>query len=320
MLKETLLNSLADLVASNANAERILCGFCANSFARDRLKLSAIAYRYISKLDQPKFRIAQLDGYKMWVNIAEYQGLFLYFFRQQLEPASTKLASLLLHPGDTCIDAGANLGSYTFLMASRVGDRGRVYAFEPQPKLYKTLLDSIDLNGFNKIIIPDSRALSDRSGQTLKIYLSEDIRNSGISSKIRYGDFLDENCFIETQTVALNDYWKEQQIEQCHLLKIDVEGAERDVLQGAIDLLKNQRIHYLLVEQAAHSEAHRILNSCGYRGWKINELNQTLTPEQNVERGSFGNHLFVSPARIKSFTNCCSQWLKTSTQIPLSTS
>ncbi|MDY7015069.1 MAG: FkbM family methyltransferase, partial [Cyanobacteriota bacterium] len=274
MMKETLLARLANLIDGNALLERLLCEFCANSFARDRLKFGAIAYRYISNLDRAEFRIARLDRYKMWVNIAEYQGLFLYFFRQQLEPASTQLACELLRPGNTCIDAGANLGSYTFLMARQVGDRGRVYAFEPQPELYKTLLKSIALNDFDKIVIADSRAISHCSGQILKIYLSEDIRNSGISSKQRYGDFLNENHFIETPTITLSDYWKEQNIDECHLLKIDVEGAERDVIQGAIDLLKARRIHYLIVEQAAHSEAHQLLKACGYCGWKIDETSR----------------------------------------------
>ena len=310
-MKATLLNPLINLIGSNALLERMLCALCANSFARNRLKFGAIAYRYISNLDHPEFRIAQLDRYKMWVNIAEYQGLFLHFFRQQLEPVSTQLASLLLHPGYTCIDAGANLGSYTFLMASQVGDRGRVYAFEPQPDLYKILLGSIALNHFDQIIIADPRALFHQSGQTLKIYLSEDIRNSGISSKIRYGDFLNENHFIKASTITLSDYWKEQKIHECHLLKIDVEGAEKDVIQGASNLFQSQRIHYLIVEQAAHSDAHKLLNSYGYCGWKIDENNRKLTPEKNVKTGDFGNYLFVSPSQIKSFKAQYSQWLQT---------
>jgi FkbM family methyltransferase len=310
-VKATLLNPLINLIGSNALLERMLCALCANSFARNQLKFGAIAYRYISNLDHPEFRIAQLGRYKMLVNIAEYQGLFLYFFRQQLEPVSTQLASLLLRPGHTCIDAGANLGSYTFLMASQVGDRGRVYAFEPQPDLYKIILDSIALNHFDQIITADPRALSHQSGQILKIYLSEDIRNSGISSKNCYGDFLNKDHFVQASTITLSDYWKEQKIDECHLLKLDVEGAGGDVIQGATDLFQNQRIHYLIVEQAAQSDAHKLLNSYGYCSWKIDETSKILTPEKDIKSSTFGNYLFVSPSQIESFKAQYSQWLQT---------
>lgn len=314
-LKQIILDRIVALVRGSPFLEQILCYCCAHPFPRNQLKLGAIAYHYLSSLDRPELRIARLNGYQMWVNIAEYQGLFLYFFREHQEPQSARLASELIQEGDICIDVGANMGSYTFLMASQVGDRGKVFAFEPQPNLYQMLVDSIQLNRFQDRAIADSRVLSSQSGEKLKFYLSQDARNSGMASTICQGNFLQENRFIEVETITLADYFQERAIDSCHLLKVDVECAELAVFKGMLSLFQEQRVDYLIVEQAASGESQKLLLSLGYTGWFIDESKNQhpLIDLDKVPQGCFGNYFFVSPRHLENFKSRYSHWIESCT-------
>jgi FkbM family methyltransferase len=299
--KQNILKSLAAKIVGKTVLEKILCYLCSHSLIRNNLKSGAIAFAYPSILDKPEARIADMGSYRFWVNIAEYSGVNFYFLREHHEPFTAWLVSELVNPGDICIDVGANIGSYTFLLASKVGSKGRVVAFEPQLDLYTMILDSINLNHFGKFVFADSRALYSDSGETLKFYISENINNSGTSSLINHGVFLNEDNFIQVQTITLSDYFKEVDLEKCNLLKVDVERAELDVIKGAIALLNQQRIDYILLEQLANSDAEKLLYSVGYPGWLVDEDRKVLVNLEVVIADYFGNYLFVSPSQAKEF-------------------
>jgi hypothetical protein len=94
------------------------------------------------------------------------------------------------------------------------------------------------------------------------------------------------------------------------LLKIDVERAELDVLQGMSDLLKAIRIDYLILEQLAGGESQQLLDSFNYKGWLIDETNRMLVEISQVEEGQFANYLFISPGIINDFTHRYASLLK----------
>jgi hypothetical protein len=73
-------------------------------------------------------RVAQLDGYRMCVDVADYLGVAPFFYAST---GTLWFVPDLLDAGAVCIDAGANSGHYAFRMASLVGEGGRVFAFEP---------------------------------------------------------------------------------------------------------------------------------------------------------------------------------------------
>ncbi|MGB0561493.1 MAG: FkbM family methyltransferase [Spirulinaceae cyanobacterium] len=291
-LKRRLVKGVARWIRGWPWAERRLVELCHLPWARRYFKVGAIAYAYLS-LEAPELRLARLQGYQLWVNLTEYQGIFLYFFGRDLEPFTSVIAARLVQPGQTCIDLGANIGSYTFLLARQVGQTGQVYAFEPQPNLYTILQRSVAANGWSDRIQLESLAVAAQSQQRLRLYTSGDTCNSGITSMVRYGEFLKSDRFIDVETIALDDYCHQQSIQDIHLLKIDIEGAELLALQGAANLFAQQRVQHLLIEQAAASPAQKLLLDWGYQGWFIDEATQQLRSLDSLEPGHFGNYLFV---------------------------
>jgi FkbM family methyltransferase len=300
-LQTTFIRSIALRILGSSILEKTLCFFSSKALVRKGLKLGVIPMAYTYILSKPEVRIAKLGHYRFYVNIAEYSGVSLYFFSEHNEPFSAWLVSKLINKGDLCLDIGANLGSYTFLMAHSTGSEGKVFAFEPNPNLYRFLKDSVNLNQADRFIFVDPRALYSKSGQSLRFYLSNNPSNSGTSSLVNHGVFVcEKNCVI-VETVSLKDYFIENKIEKCKLIKIDVERAEQEVLKGMMDLLRERRIDYIVLEQLAGSESQKILDSVAYTGWLIDETRKNLLDINQVELGSFANYLFVSPNFIDEF-------------------
>jgi FkbM family methyltransferase len=307
-IKLNAIRNLSLTILSKKWLENILCYLCLNSSLRNALKLRVIPISYTYLLNKPEIRIAKIGMYRTYVNIAEYSGVSLYFFGEHYEPFSAWLVSELVTQGDICIDIGANFGSYTFLMANLTGSQGKVFAFEPQPDLYKLLLYSVKMNQVDDFVFVDCRALYSFSGESLKFYISENPRNTGTSSLVNHGVFLRQENHILVETIALKDVFEEQRIETCKLIKIDVERAEIDVLNGTIDLLKERRIDYILLEQLAGSQSQTILNSLGYIGWFIDEQKKVLIETSLLENNKFGNYIFVSPNLLERFKHNLSSY------------
>jgi len=303
IIKKTALENLAWMAIKNTICEKILVYLSSKPLIRKKLKIGAIAMTYLSLLDKPEYRKADLDKYKIFVNIAEYLGIYLYFFKQNPEDFSAYLVSKLLVNSDTCIDVGANMGSYTLLMASKVGESGKVIAFEPNPNLYPTLMESIFINKIQKFVSVEKLAVSSKYGDNIKFYCSNNLHNSGTSSLINHGVYVNEEDYIVVDTIDLDSYFQKNFIEKCKLIKIDVERAELGVLEGMASILKRQGVAYILIEQLAGSESQHLLESFGYSGWLIDETQKCLVNNKQVSYNFFGNFLFVAPIYLDEFKN-----------------
>ncbi len=298
-MKQSIAQSIASLALKNRAIEELLCYLCSQEYLRKNLKLGGLAFGYVYALNNLEIRVAQLPGYKMYVNIAEPLGIVAYFFR---ESGTYWFISQLISQGDMCIDAGANMGHYTFLMAAIVGKQGKVVAFEPQPNYLQMISDSISLNSWQDFVSVESKALWNKSGEKLNFYLSENLHNSGTSSLINHGLYLNAENRITVETMTLEDYFQEQGISKCRLLKIDVERAEVQVLRGMLNLLKEQAIDYILLEMYAHSESQKILTDLDYTCFFVNQNLEKFLPISKIEPEYFGDYLFVSPKSLNNFT------------------
>ena len=134
-----------------------------------------------------------------------------------------------INTGDVVIDCGANMGLFSILAVKRGANT--VYAFDPQDNALNLLNDNINLNNCDGKIIPVPYGLSDKK---CTLSFTENTENIGASRISREGDVV--TTTIECTT--LDDWVSENDIQHIDFIKADIEGAERDMLNGARKTIK----------------------------------------------------------------------------------
>lgn len=164
--------------------------------------------------------------------------------------------------GDTALDIGANVGIFSLVMAVAVGAEGRVYSFEPLPANVARLRRNLGRNGFDDTFV-FSLALGEADGRT-RLRLASDPAYPSLHA-VEGG--LADGTEVAVEVRRLDSVWEELGKPRVAFVKMDVEGAEMDVLRGASKFLAACR-PALLVEanSATQLEALRsILKVYGYR-------------------------------------------------------
>lgn len=156
-----------------------------------------------------------------------------------------EVISRLLDPGEMGLDIGANVGQNTSIMALVAGQNGKVIAFEPHPQLIETLLFNVrEWNDFALSPIEIvQQGISEQSGQTVLYESSEFDGNMGIASIEKPADIISE---YKIQMTTLDDFLPAD--SKVGLAKLDVEGHEMAVLNGARKLLAEHRLRDLIFE------------------------------------------------------------------------
>jgi FkbM family methyltransferase len=145
-----------------------------------------------------------------------------------LEPGTRLLIGRLLHPGDTFVDVGANLGLHTLAAGRALQGRGRIVAFEPFPNTYRLLDDTLHINGLRPITALHQLAVSDHAGHQ-SLFLGNTCGHHSLFALT--GSDASAAAPVDVQTVRLDDILASD--AGVTLVKIDAEGAELDVLRGA---------------------------------------------------------------------------------------
>lgn len=157
------------------------------------------------------------------------------------------------------IDIGANIGKYSIMVGNKLKNKGNVIAIEPESKNFKILEKNIRLNNLNNVIVISKGCFSKKG--KLTFYL-DNIGTGGHSLvKKEVG-----NKKIEIEVDTLDNILKNLKIKRVDLIKIDVEGAEADVLKGAEKTLKKH--HPKIIFEAWNEEylkkCKKILDKFGY--------------------------------------------------------
>jgi FkbM family methyltransferase len=132
-----------------------------------------------------------------------------------------------LSPGTVFYDIGANIGFFSVAAARLVGEEGQVYAFEPLPENAAVIRRNIKINGFENIQVIEA-AVADRSGAA-EFLVAHYSGGSALASASVPPDLKE---IITVEIVALDDLIARGQIRLPNLVKIDVEGAELQVIKG----------------------------------------------------------------------------------------
>jgi FkbM family methyltransferase len=210
----------------------------------------------------------------------------------------------LLEPGEWAIDVGANLGQNASIMALVAGRQGRVLAFEPHPVLWQILKDNVESwRGYALAPIePLHEALSSRAGVA---YLHEDEHfadNRG-SASLEVPPVVVRAHAVEVTTLDA----RVPRDVGVGLAKLDVEGHERAVLEGATRLLAGGRLRDLIFEDLAphSSSVTGMLEAAGYSVFALCAPwhKPSLIPRRNGARRRFQTHNYLAtldPGRARA--------------------
>jgi FkbM family methyltransferase len=164
--------------------------------------------------------------------VAEFLMVPRFFEKTELA-----LVSVYLKPGMTFIDVGANIGLYSILAQKRVGPTGTVWAFEPSEESFRRLQKNLALNACH--CVHPYRVALGATSTSLKLK-----SDAGFGDAYRYlvpnstgGEQRRDDEWVPVTTLDL--FSREHEIQNAALLKIDVEGGEYLVFQGAQEFLRS---------------------------------------------------------------------------------
>jgi len=175
-------------------------------------------------------------GYTLYNRNDIYIGRSLELYGEYSE-GEIQLLGQLVESGETVVEVGANIGAHTLPLAQLVGPSGSVYAFEPQRVVFQTLCANVAMNSLSNVHCRHT-AVGAESGEILVPLLDYGAENN-------FGGLGLGQCTQgERVPVTTVDGLK---LQACHLIKVDVEGMEQSVLEGAGETISRFR-PFLYVE------------------------------------------------------------------------
>ena len=216
----------------------------------------------------------EIDGQKVFLD--KEDSLLLSTRKDNYDKFEINHLKQIIKEGDIIIDLGANIGYYTLIFAKLVGDLGHVYAFEPDPSNFELLSKNVKENKHSNVTVIQ-KAVSNKNSK-IKLYVSK--RN--IASH-RIFDSDEKRNSIEVDVITLDEYFKNFE-KPIKFIKIDVEGAEFQVLNGMKMILKNDNLKLLIEFIPEHLEKHgtnpsdvlKILENNNIKLYQINEKTKEL--------------------------------------------
>jgi len=184
------------------------------------------------------------------------------------EEAFIAEAILSLPLGATVVDAGANVGRYTLIAGKHVGPTGTVIAFEPNVDVFRKLAQNVAYNNLNNVLLHNC-ALGMTEGK-MNFYRSADHGRSSLYSKwlelVNHETAIREESVTVATLDAILNTLPNRTVDLC---KVDVEGAELDVFEGAARALAQHQIRRIICELheplVAAGSIEKLLEHFGYR-------------------------------------------------------
>lgn len=185
----------------------------------------------------------------------------------------------LLPKGGIAIDAGANIGALSMVMSKAVGESGIVVAFEPQRALFYNLCCNMTLNGIRNVYCLH-KALGDVASTAMVPELDYDQEgNFGALSLLEAGAYQKTHDMVPVDVIRIDD----MNLLRCDLIKIDVEGMEIQVLEGARETIA-KTMPALCVEDDRPGSAAKIVAWLAGFGYSVYQHFPKLFVEDNFNK------------------------------------
>jgi len=204
------------------------------------------------------------------------------------EASSNKILEKYIKPGSIVIEAGANIGTETLLLSRLAGNQGSIFAFEPVSALKDRLEENCRLNSLDNVII-EQLALGESNGSISFYIADEAFTNQGMGSKRLVNQHL-KNEIIVSQ-VTLDTYCEQKGITTLHFIKMDIQGAELDLLKGGEKIITQSR-PFIFLEAgdgwSSLADLYEWLSSSGFEVYLIREdATLDLIARENILPGNW---------------------------------
>ena len=212
------------------------------------------------------------------------------YYQADYEEANYNFLRAQVKPGINIIDVGAHIGLFSVASSKLAGTAGKIICFEPTPDTYAVLLQTLKLNHCHNVT-PVQGAVSYKRGRA--VFYASEMPGCNSNSLVRTRSGKEKEYEVELFTI---DGIADQYSLKPGLIKIDAEGVELDVLQGALDTFRQYKpvlilgLHPSFISQKGDS-LEKIWDLLEQSGYRVKENDNYLTkPEFCGHTGLFDVH------------------------------
>lgn len=208
-----------------------------------------------------------------------------WYDRNLSEPTVVHALRDWCRPGDVVFDVGANCGALSILMSRLVGPRGVVCSFEASRRIVDKCQYNLAINGCHNTQL-FHRAVFRQSAEAIRIYHGSHLNDTVVE------EHAGSESFHEVETIALDDFAKHFNLSP-KLIKMDIEGAEFDALQGARQTIAENRPVIILEQQPQDVRCLDFLLEQGYEAIDLATYEPVKSPADFPPGVGLANVLFV---------------------------
>ena len=211
------------------------------------------------RLDYPGHNILmKVDTHTQWLRLHACKK----------EPETVTWLENSCKEGDVFYDIGANVGAYSLVAHAIMKGNCKIYAFEPSFSTFTALCQNIQVNRYEEGIIPLQIALSERTNLLTFNYSDVTPGAAGHSQGVTSQDIAAE--FKQTLlSFSLDDLIDKFGLEIPNHIKIDVDGAELEILKGGSTTFRNSAMQSVLIEvderKYPENEIQKIMTDYGFK-------------------------------------------------------
>lgn len=210
-------------------------------------------------------------GFKIFIDFTK--DVDCRFYLDDFEKENLSFFQKIIRENFVILDVGANIGIYSIIAGKKVGKKGKIFAFEPADWAYERLKLNIEQNKLTNVHSIKS-GVSNFNGH-LPFYVCEDDSYNSLGSSPMMGTI----GIKEIPVVTIDKFCKDNNLHIVDIIKVDTEGADYLVLQGAESLLKSENPPIIfceynkLITQGFNynlKDFESYLDNIGYRLYEFN--------------------------------------------------
>ncbi|HEY1719833.1 MAG TPA: FkbM family methyltransferase [Magnetospirillaceae bacterium] len=234
---------------------------------------------------------------------------------QYYEPEISQLMLRVVRDGDTVIDVGANVGFFTILAATLVGSNGRVVSFEPDPANRARLTNNSAINGYTQCTLIES-PVTDKPGTVEFFINSDDSGGNALWDPAQFPGNVRSQAqkkVMQVQATTLDDEIVRQKLLTPKLIKVDTEGADQRVLEGARKLLAKAAVPFVVSElhefglekmNCSQESFRGYMEGLGYSTFTLyysGVMPKFVPPATKIRSRYIANVLYSTPEQIAKY-------------------